>query len=76
MNFLSITPENLVLTVLKRSEDDGVLLRFYETEGKGVKGYITFFREIRKAEKTNLLEEKVSDLIDGKILWLMLNHLK
>lgn len=61
-SFISLVPENLVLTVLKRCEDNGVILRFYEAEGKSVKGYLTFFKEVKNAVKTNLLEEKVSDL--------------
>ena len=54
-SFLSTEPENLVVTAVKRS-GEGILVRFYEAEGKKTEGRLKFFRPVR-ASKTDLLEE-------------------
>ncbi|RLI85868.1 MAG: glycoside hydrolase [Archaeoglobales archaeon] len=58
-SFLSVEPENVVLTAFKLAENlDGIVLRFYEAEGKDTKARIEFFKEISSAEVVNMLEEK------------------
>ena len=58
LSFLSIEPANLMVTCLKKAEDgNAVILRFFNTTAKKVRGRIRCLREIRKAVLTNL-EEK------------------
>ena len=57
-NRLVLEPHNLVLTAMKKGEDDGsVVLRFYEAEGKRSVAYIRMPYPIVSALRTNLIEE-------------------
>jgi len=69
-SFLSISPENLVLTTVKRADDHRVIVRFYEAEGRVTNGEITLFKRVKVAYETNLLEEEESRLSvkDNKVL--------
>jgi len=60
-SFISMEPENLVLTAVKRSKE-GILIRFYEAEGRSTRGKITFFKEVGSAWKANLLEREIERL--------------
>ena len=62
-SFLSAKPENLIVTAVKKS-GEGILVRFYEAEGKKTEGKLRFFRPVRAA-RTNLLEE-VQEEIETK----------
>ena len=57
--FLRLAPANLIMTALKKSEDDESLtLRFYEAEGRAnVRAHIQLLEPIKQAWKTNLIEE-------------------
>jgi alpha-mannosidase len=64
MSFISVQPENLVLTVMKKAEDsDDAILRFYETSGKQAKALITVEDSPKTVKETNLIEEEISDLV-------------
>ncbi len=57
-SFLRIEPDNVILTAFKLAEDgDGIIVRFYEAEGKEVKAKLTFFREVKDVKVVNMLEE-------------------
>jgi alpha-mannosidase len=57
--FLSLEPSNLIVTAMKKSEDDDSLaLRFYEAEGSAVRAHLRLGRPIRQAWRTNLIEEE------------------
>ncbi len=58
--FVEIEPANLVMTALKKSEDDDSLaLRFFEAEGRSnVHGHVRLSRPVKQAWKTNLIEEE------------------
>ena len=58
--FLRLEPGNLIMTALKRYEDDdSISLRFYEAEGRANEAaHIKLFRPIKQAWKTNLIEEE------------------
>ncbi len=65
LSFLSIDPETLVLTAMKRSNED-LILRFYETTGDATKGRITLFKQMEEAWITNLLETNTQEVrVDG-----------
>ena len=56
--FLRLEPSNLIMTALKKSEDDDSLaLRFYEAEGEFTCARVRLAQPIRKAWLTNLIEE-------------------
>jgi alpha-mannosidase len=57
--FLRLEPGNLIMTALKKSEDDDTLaLRFYEAEGRFTRARVRLARPIREAWITNLIEEE------------------
>ena len=60
-SFISMKPENLVLTAVKRSEE-GITIRFYEAEGRSARGKIAFFKEVESAWEADLLERKIERL--------------
>jgi alpha-mannosidase len=59
-SFLQIEPKNIVLSTLKRSEDEmGIIIRIYETEGKKTLARLRFDRIIRSIWLTDLLENNI-----------------
>ena len=57
--FLRLEPDNLIMTTLKKCEDDDSLaLRFYEAEGRFTRARIGLAQPLRKAWQTNLIEEE------------------
>lgn len=61
--FLGLQPSNLILTAMKKCEDDdSTVLRFYEGEGRAVKARVRMPQPIRQAWKTNLIEEEPESL--------------
>lgn len=62
-SFVQISPDNVVLTALKQSEDgDGMILRFYEWAGKEADVKIQLPAGARAASETNLIEQTPTDL--------------
>jgi alpha-mannosidase len=62
-SFLEITPNNLILSALKKAEDsEEVILRFFETKGEETVAEIELFRKIERATVANLLEEEEYEL--------------
>jgi alpha-mannosidase len=56
--FLRIEPANLILTAMKKSEDDDrVVIRFYEAEGYETQARLRLSKPIKQAWKTSLIEE-------------------
>ncbi len=61
-SFVNVSPDNVVMTALKPSEDGkGLVLRLYETAGETTESEITLFAAPKKAVKTNLLEDESQD---------------
>lgn len=61
-SFMSIEPENLIISVLKKAEDsDDLLLRFFEIHGNNGAGKIILsqFIELDAVHKTDLLENEL-----------------
>jgi alpha-mannosidase len=62
-SFVSVQPENIILTVIKKAEDsDDVILRFYETLGKDAKATIRVAETLIDASETDLLENMLSEV--------------
>jgi alpha-mannosidase len=70
-SFLDLYPRNLVLTAMKKSEDDDrIVVRFYEAEGNATVAHIKLDAPIRRAWKASLIEEDeepIEPLADGTV---------
>ena len=63
-SFVKVTPSNIVVTAIKKTEDDNsLIIRLFETHGKETEMNIEFMTKIREAWVTNLLEEKEKQLV-------------
>lgn len=59
LSFLGPASDHAVVTVLKKAEKgEGLVVRFFEAEGRDGTAQLEFFRPIREAWSCNLLEEK------------------
>ena len=59
----SISPSNLIISALKKAEDDNALiLRFFETEGKDCQAIISIPTQIKAAKSVDLLENDENEL--------------
>jgi alpha-mannosidase len=68
--FVKIGPDNLVVSAIKRAEDDcSTILRFYEAAGKPCTAQIEVKKGYREAWLTNLNEENKqhAEIKNGKI---------
>ena len=72
--FARIEPGNVILTVMKKAEDDGSLIfRFYEFEGKPADVKLELPEKAASAVETNLMEKRegaVRLATDGRSLML------
>ena len=58
-SFLKIEPQNIILTTIKKPEDNEkkeAIIRFYEAEGKKTKAWVNLFKRPQKVEIVNLME--------------------
>jgi alpha-mannosidase len=56
--FFSISADNVVLSTMKKSEDDnGVIFRLYEDIGASVSARMRFPVKVAAAQRTNMIEE-------------------
>jgi len=63
-SFIQISPENVVLNALKKSEDDGDwILRIFETAGEAKNVEVSFDRKISSVCEVNLIEDKICSII-------------
>lgn len=63
LSLLTLEPEVLVLSAVKRSESgDALIVRFYNPTPEAVEATVTLFRPIRAAQLVNLNEEPEADL--------------
>jgi alpha-mannosidase len=61
-SFVSVEPENLVLTAMKKAEDsDALILRFYESAGLRTSAVITLPNAFTQATEVNLMERKKNE---------------
>jgi alpha-mannosidase len=62
-SFVEIEPRNLILTAIKKAEDDNALIfRFFEFEGKPAQARLRLPRTATKAIETNLMEKEENAL--------------
>jgi alpha-mannosidase len=68
-SFIEISPESLIVTVLKKAEDsDDLMLRFYETVGQKCTAKIKLseYLGVDGVHKTDLLENELEDIPQNK----------
>jgi alpha-mannosidase len=59
MSFISVENKNLILSTIKKCDDDNnVIVRCYDIEGKDTEAKISIFKPYENAELTNLIEEE------------------
>jgi alpha-mannosidase len=62
-SFLQLDPGNLILTAMKKAEDDdGLILRFYEWAGKPAQAKLKLPDGATRAAETNLMEKEQGEL--------------
>jgi alpha-mannosidase len=62
-SFFSIEPDNMILSVIKKSEDsDDLILRCYETSGKETNAVIRVPQSVHGVRETDLVEREISEL--------------
>jgi len=69
-SFVSVTPENVIVTVLKLQQDawtipaGALVVRLYETTGRAARCELTLPSEVMSASETDHLENALSDQVD------------
>lgn len=62
-SFLSVKPDELVVSAIKKAEaDNSLLVRLYNITDRTVEGHIETYRELKRAVGTNLNEEPKGEL--------------
>ncbi|MGH9342861.1 MAG: glycoside hydrolase family 38 C-terminal domain-containing protein, partial [Terriglobia bacterium] len=65
-SFVQIEPANVILTAIKKAEDDDALVfRFFEFEGEASQARLTLPEPATKAAQTNLMEKEEASLSPG-----------
>jgi len=75
-SFLAVDKANIVITAMKKAEDDnGTVVRLYETDGKDTEVTLTFAKPIKKAFITSLIEEGAKEIpVAGRRLTYKVGH--
>jgi alpha-mannosidase len=67
MSFLSLSAPNVLVSTLKKAEDDdSVILRVYDIDGKDAEARLNLFVPVKTADKVNIIEEEGTALKPGK----------
>jgi alpha-mannosidase len=62
-SFLPVSAPGVILSTMKKAEnDDTVILRIYDIEGKDTEAAVELFAPVIRAERTNLIEEEGVEL--------------
>jgi len=75
-SFFSVSSDNVLISTIKKGEDDeSVVVRFYEAEGRDADLRLLSFAPITKAELVNMIEEEGRDILVQKSgLGLKIGH--
>ena len=67
--WVTVEPANVVVSALKQCEDDErIVVRYFDMEGKDSTAELIFFRPIESIEHTNLIEEEGRRGVDLVVL--------
>jgi alpha-mannosidase len=59
MSFFNVSAGNVLISTIKKCEDDdSVIVRCFDIEGKDAEAQLSFFFPIEKAELVNIIEEE------------------
>jgi alpha-mannosidase len=71
MSFFDVSARNVLISTIKKCEDDdSVIVRFFDIEGKDAEAQLSFFFPVEKAQLVNIIEE------EGKAIPSQKNSLK
>jgi len=76
-SFLPVLAPGVILSTMKKAEnDDTVILRVYDIEGKDTETAVELLTPVKKAERTNLIEEEGIELKPrkGRLVLLVGHH--
>lgn len=63
MGFAAVSADNVVVSTIKKAEDDeGIIVRMYDIEGKDAPVRLKLYKPLKKAWKTSIIEEDSSPL--------------
>ncbi|MFH1415331.1 MAG: glycosyl hydrolase-related protein [Elusimicrobiota bacterium] len=66
-SFLSVEPETIMVSAIKPAEDNkGLIIRFYNSSDTEKTGFLEFYRPVKKAFYTSILEYDKEDIIPDK----------
>jgi len=67
--WLTISPDNVILSALKTGKDGKLVLRLYEAAGTATDAIVSFTEKVTAAETLNLMEDAIGplDLVDGQL---------
>jgi alpha-mannosidase len=71
-SFFSVSAPNVLISTIKKCEDDeAVIVRGYDIEGKGSGAQLEFFFPVEKAERVNMIEDEGKTIPSGRtaLLW-------
>lgn len=75
-SFFSVSEDNVVVSTIKKCEDDNnVIVRLYDVEGKDSESALNTFFSMDAAEHTNIIEEEGKSIpVSGKSLKMKIGH--
>ena len=66
-SFVSLSAPNVLVSTIKKAEDDNaIILRCYDIEGRDTRVELNLFAPIAKAVQTNIIEDEAKPLLAGK----------
>ena len=76
MSFFGVDSDDIIISAVKKAEDDdAVIVRFYEMEGKDSEPQIKIFSPVNKAYLTSLIEKPESSLpVTGNKILIKRGH--
>lgn len=76
MSFVSLDSHNLVISTIKKCDDDNqVIVRCYDAEGRDSEARISMFKPFKSAEVTNMIEEEGKPITgEGNELTFKMGH--
>lgn len=75
-SFFAVSEDNVVVSTIKKCEDDNtVIVRLYDVEGKDSEATLSPFFSVAAAEHTNIIEEEGKTIpLSGKLLKTKIGH--
>jgi alpha-mannosidase len=62
MSFINVEPDNVIVSAVKKGDDESIIMRYYESEGNSTNVGIKMFKSMKSAWLTDLLESREKEL--------------